>query len=171
MSENNLKIRQKFVNKLLTKLADVQEHVDLLVKVDKKILRNNLKQSGGTTTVSVKGAQTTLASKLLLLAKKQEEVNELARTASAVQINLDNIQQAINDLNAEIKKINFTIPTVAPGITQDAKLEKFDNLDLIMDQIRSADNYEALSEEIKRNITEDDFNVIKPTVISAGPGL
>ena len=39
MSENNLKIRGKFINKLTSKIEDLNNNFILLSKVDKKILK------------------------------------------------------------------------------------------------------------------------------------
>ena len=47
MLENDLKIRSKFINKLITKIENLNDNFILLSKVDKKIYENIINQKGG----------------------------------------------------------------------------------------------------------------------------
>ena len=46
MSENSLRIREKYISKLFKKIQDLEEGIDLLGQVDRRILRNSI-QTGG----------------------------------------------------------------------------------------------------------------------------
>jgi len=46
MSENSLRIREKYISKLFKKIQDLEDGIDLLGQVDRRILRNSI-QTGG----------------------------------------------------------------------------------------------------------------------------
>ena len=52
MSEKNLEIHYKLINKLLIKIKNLNNELILLSKVDKKIFENTINQKGGTSIVN-----------------------------------------------------------------------------------------------------------------------
>ena len=51
MIEKNLEIRDKFINKLIIKIKNLNNDIILLSKVDEKICENIINQKGGTTII------------------------------------------------------------------------------------------------------------------------
>ena len=51
MIEKNLKICNKFINKLLIKIEDLNNNIILLSKVDKKIFKNIINQIGDSNLI------------------------------------------------------------------------------------------------------------------------
>lgn len=100
MSENSLKCRNKFVNKVVDKLNGLKNDIELLYKVDKKISRKIFKninnQSGGTgDEVIIKANQAQIE-----LLKKEAELQEKTNAyISDQQEKLNRHMQAMQDIH------------------------------------------------------------------------
>ena len=109
MSEYNLKIRNKFINKLLYKINDLNENLELLQKVDKKIFKNI---KGGTLEAT----------------NNSDDEKRLEDSETALQT-ITEMKPTINLLLDEIKKLRnknttFIEPPPPPPITKYSPTEK-----------------------------------------------
>jgi chromosome segregation ATPase len=114
MSEKNLAIRNKFLSKINNKMVDLNESLELLQKVDRKLIQ----QSGG----SLKDLQVSV----LQLAQKQNEVIKLSQTIVQLQQNMTLINERLAGLARSISQLNFNIPTIK---MDDFKLDEISEID------------------------------------------
>ena len=110
MLENSLKIRGKFINKLSTKIEDLNDNFILLSKVDKKIFKKINNQIGGDggnnvilaalkKQVEIKNQQEKLQNSLLKLSKIQEVITNFETTFKTIQQQINKIKFENIDLN------------------------------------------------------------------------
>ena len=104
MSEKNLAIRNKFLSKINRKMTDLNESLELLQKVDRRLIQ----QSGGSLQQ--------LQLSVLQLAQKRNEVEQLSRTIQTLQQNMSQINQRLAGLAANITQLSqqFQLPQVNP---------------------------------------------------------
>ena len=115
MLENDLKIRSKFINKLITKIENLNDNFILLSKVDNKILKKINNQIGGDAN-----------SAILVALKKQQEMKEQQQKITASLDKLQNIEAEINSFNTTFDNIKNTIDTIQLGNFNN--LENFETL-------------------------------------------
>jgi len=108
MSENNLKIRGKFINKLSSKIEDLNNNFILLSKVDKKILKKINNQISENIN-NQKGGDPNAANNAILAAlKKSMEMKKQQQSLTDSLEQLKSIQKVIDSFNntfGSIKKI------------------------------------------------------------------
>jgi chromosome segregation ATPase len=103
MSENSLNIRQKFINKLISKIASLDEDIALLNKVDHKLS----KQRGGAgDDVDFKSLQEKALIKRLQIDQQNEDLRNALESANALQNKIAEIKSALSNIGDEIGKIN-----------------------------------------------------------------
>jgi hypothetical protein len=112
MLENDLKIRTKFINKLITKIEDLNDNFILLSKVDKKILKKMNNQIGREINNQI-GGDTNSA--ILVALKKQQEMKEQQKKITESLNKLENIEAEINSFNTTFDNIKNTIDTIQIG--------------------------------------------------------
>jgi hypothetical protein len=88
MTENNLKLRNKFVNRLEKRIDKMNNQISLLTKVDKKLLHN---QSGGSAYLL--GMEIARVASLT-----QRGADELATKLATLQANIDNYTAVLNNI-------------------------------------------------------------------------
>lgn len=99
MSENNLKIRQKFLKKLQVKIADLEEDLELLHRVDRKIIRHSFKQTGGEgETVNLQNIQQKAAFQVSKIKAQQEALTKAADSINALTTKLKSVKDALSGL-------------------------------------------------------------------------
>jgi hypothetical protein len=117
MSENSLIVRQKYISKLFDKIESLQEGIQLLEKVDRKIFKKSMSrtiQAGGAAvadnSISIKGLEgEALVTRLKL--EQQKGVIEKARTTidtlnqglAGVRSSLEQLHKLMHDVNDNIK--------------------------------------------------------------------
>jgi hypothetical protein len=119
MSENSLRIRGKFINKLLSKLEDLNDDFELLSKVDKKISKKINKQRGGAT-LDVKELQLQTLKKKLALKKQQDDLDDASAKIAALNAQIDPITATLKSMAEDISGFELKIseefsnaPTIA----------------------------------------------------------
>lgn len=128
MSENSLIVRQKYISKLFDKVESLQEGIQLLEKVDRKIFKKNMFrtiQAGGgnpsatNNSISIKGLESeALVTKIKL--EQQKGVIEKARqTIETLNTGLAGVRSSLEQLHKLMQDINDNINIVPLG---DAKL-------------------------------------------------
>lgn len=116
MSENSLIVRQKYISKLFDKVESLQEGIQLLEKVDRKIFKKNMFrtiQAGGAAVadngISIKNIQ---GEALVTEAKleRQKEVIEKARlTIETLNNGLAGVRSSLEQLHKLMQDINDNI--------------------------------------------------------------
>jgi len=109
MSGNSLKIRSKFINKISNKLVKLNEDLELLAKVDRKIFRNKSVQSGGAD-VNVNEVQKEAIKKLLEIKKAQNDINAATAQATNLSKQIKQITDALSTIQDTVKQIGIKIP-------------------------------------------------------------
>ena len=140
MLENDLKIRSKFINKLITKIENLNDNFILLSKVDKKILKKINNQIGREINNQIGGDAN---SAILVALKKQQEMKEQQQKITASLDKLQNIEAEINSFNTTFDNIKNTIDTIQLG--------NFNNLE-------NLENFETLNNNI---LKQDDIDLLK----------
>jgi hypothetical protein len=108
MSENNLKIRGKFINKLTSKIEDLNNNFILLSKVDKKILKKINNQISENINNQKGGAPNAANNAILAALKKSLEMKKQQQSLTDSLEQLKSIQKVIDSFNntfGSIKKI------------------------------------------------------------------
>lgn len=121
MSENSLKIRRKFLNKLGTKIDDLNENFILLSHVDKKIFKKMADQRGGMFTkqrggdgdILVSDAQVALLEILKLKRELKKQEQEVQKTYDKIEKfgqTIVSYKQSILNMMKLIRQMNFNLP-------------------------------------------------------------
>ena len=144
MLENSLKIRGKFINKLVDKLEDLNNDLILLGKLDKKIYKKNNSQKGGNTANLVQ-------LQLATYAKEQELKEEKDKLVKAIEAT-GNIGKQIDTMNAILK-----------GITN--QIDKFqiitpqlENMNVDLKYLEKNELDDELPKIIKKRTSWDDYS-------------
>ena len=168
MSENSLKCRNKFVNKVVDKLNGLKNDIELLYKVDKKISRKIFKninnQSGGADhelTIAANKAQ------IGILRKNTELQNQATEYTQHQQGILDKYMMEIQRLHStrdssseQLRKLEELVSKfkeVISNMIHNIKSMKIDyNTDLKLPNIQNEDDDSSAQANIKK-IVEDPF--------------
>ena len=154
MSENSLKIRNKFVNRVVNKLNVLKDDLELLYKVDKKISRkifkNTNNQTGGNgieeASDNVKRTQLTISKKQLELQKIHDDrIKEARNHTKDLSAIIDNFTNMIEDLTIQIQNMDLN---KTPQQDEDAvvKLIRWDT-----EQLRKAQSIYNSGEKFNTN--------------------
>ena len=180
MLENDLKIRSKFINKLITKIENLNDNFILLSKVDKKILKKINNQIGREINNQIGGDAN---SAILVALKKQQEMKEQQQKITASLDKLQNIEAEINSFNTTFDNIKNTIDTIQLGNFNNLEnLENFetlnnnilkqDDIDLLENLLDDDKYYDrtftfkkfkedtSISENLRKKIDEDQFKIL-----------
>ena len=139
MSENSLKIRGKFINKLATKIEDLNDNFILLSKVDKKIFKKINNQIGREINNQIGGDAN---SAILVALKKQQEMKEQQQKITDSLDKLQNIEAEINSFNTTFDNIKNTIDTIQLGNFNN--LENLENFETLNNNILKQDDIDLL---------------------------
>ena len=112
MSENSFKIREKFINKLVDKLEDLNSDLILLAKVDKKIYKKNNSQKGGAK-VDTMPLEITAYTKGYELQDQQKKIKEAIDKAGTLTAQIAQINKVLEDIKSQIDGFNVTIPDLS----------------------------------------------------------
>lgn len=178
MLENDLKIRSKFINKLITKIEHLNDNFILLSKVDNKILKKMNNQIGREINNQIGGDAN---SAILVALKKQQEMKEQQQKLTDKLNKLQNIEAEINSFNTTFDNIKNTIDTIQLGDFNNLEnLENFetlnnnilkqDDIDLL-EKLLDDDKYydmtfkefkedNSISEDFRKKIDEDQFKIL-----------
>jgi len=135
MSENSLIVRQKYISKLFEKVQGLQESVNLLERVDRKILKRNISdrsqyleaiQTGGGS-VNIKDLQGEALITRLKLEKQKADIQRARDTIAALNTNLSGITKSLVDLHNLMKDINDHIDFDPLGDASVPDLVAYDN--------------------------------------------
>ena len=178
MLENDLKIRSKFINKLITKIEDLNNNFILLSKVDKKIFKKMNNQIGREINNQIGGDAN---SAILVALKKQQEMKEQQQKITDSLDKLQNIEAEINSFNTTFDNIKNTIDTIQLGNFNNLEnLENFETLnnntlkqadiDLLKELLDDDKYYDmtfeqfkednSISEDFRKKIDEDQFKIL-----------
>ena len=105
MLENSLRIRQRFINKLASKINELNSDIVLLHKVDRKISRSNRLQRGGAP-VDLKELQEDALIKRLQIQKQNEELAAAISQARELTSKVGEINGALSQIKNEISQIS-----------------------------------------------------------------
>ena len=178
MLENDLKIRSKFINKLITKIENLNDNFILLSKVDKKILKKINNQIGREINNQIGGDAN---SAILVALKKQQEMKEQQQKITASLDKLQNIEAEINSFNTTFDNIKNTIDTIQLGNFNN--LENLENFETLNNNILKQDDIDLLGklldddkyynmtfeefkedisirEDFRKKIDEDQFKIL-----------
>ena len=117
MSENSLIVRQKYISKLFDKIESLQEGIQLLEKVDRKIFKKSMArtiQAGGAAVadngISIKGLESeALVTRLKLeqqkgvIEKARVTIDTLNQGLAGVRSSLEQLHKLMQDVNDNIK--------------------------------------------------------------------
>jgi hypothetical protein len=108
MLENSLKIRQRFINKLTSKINELNADFALLNKVDRKISRSNRLQRGGADEiVELKELQETALIKRLQIEEQNAALKNAIAQATELTGKISEINAAVRQIEADIKGISI----------------------------------------------------------------
>jgi hypothetical protein len=177
MLENDLKIRSKFINKLITKIEDLNDNFILLSKVDNKILKKINNQICREINNQIGGDAN---SAILVALKKQQEMKEQQQKLADKLNKLQNIEAEINSFNTTFDNIKNTIDTIQLGDfnnlenfktfeTLNNNILKQADIDLLKDLLDDDKYYnmtfkefteDSISKLLKTKIDEDQFKIL-----------
>lgn len=200
MSENSLIVRQKYISKLFDKVESLQEGIQLLEKVDRKIFKKNMFrtiQAGGAAVadngISIKNIQ---GEALVTEAKleRQKEVIEKARLTietlnnglAGVRSSLEQLHKLMQDINDNINMKplgNATLPDFSSydkqtlynafkkiPYTDMVKVES-DDTEKLYDLLKKAPStFQKLPDDNKR-IDKEEYNALLEKLSSASSPL
>ena len=112
MSENSLNIRQKFINKMISKIASLDADIALLNKVDRKLARKNRLQKGGAN-VEIKELQQKALVKRLEIEEQNEALKEAIKKASDLTANITKIKDGLETVGKEIDGIKIEADNIS----------------------------------------------------------
>ena len=112
MSQKNLKIRGKFINKFISKVQVLDDGLELFSKVNKKIFQNNNNQKGGDN-IDITELQLATIQKKKTLKDQQEKLEQLKKTVESLSTKIKPINDAITQTTTEIRNLNIKIPEIA----------------------------------------------------------
>lgn len=130
MSQKNLKIRGKFIDKFISKIQALDDGLELFSKVNKKIFKNNNQKGGVGNDIDITTLQLETLQKTKMLGEQQKKLDLLKDSVKTLSSKIAPINDAINQTTSEIRKMTIQIPDIssaAPGI----KMFSIDDLKLI----------------------------------------
>ena len=128
MSENSLKIRGKFINKLATKIEDLNDNFILLSQVDKKIFKKMNNQMSEKIN-NQRGGDSKAANNAILSALKKSQEMKAQQEKLTLSLNkLDNIQGVIKDFSTTFNNIKNIIDSITLGDLNEAKIDQINDL-------------------------------------------
>lgn len=107
MSENSLRIRQKFINKFNSKLEDLTDDLDLLLNVDRKIFKKITQRGGADGDIALKDIQVSALTKKLQLAKQNKDLEEAITKAKDLETKLSGINSALQGIKKDIESMEI----------------------------------------------------------------
>ncbi len=169
MSENSLRIRGKFINKLLSKLEDLNDDFELLAKVDKKISKKINKQRGGAT-LDIKELQLQTLKKKLALQKQQDALDDASTKIAALNSQIEPITDVLKSMAEDISGFELKIskefsnaPTVAiltPEELAFLSATKTNTPKITWEEFQAAVNADAsVKDTLLTKILEQDFDI------------
>ena len=109
MLENSLKIRGKFINKLVDKLEDLNNDLILLGKLDNKIYKKNNSQKGGNTANLTQLQLTTYAKEQELKEEKKKLEDAIAATGN-IEKQIETMNAILEGITKQIEKFQIITP-------------------------------------------------------------
>jgi hypothetical protein len=172
MLENDLKIRTKFINKLITKIEDLNDNFILLSKVDKKILKKMNNQIGGdignNTILSVlkKSHEINIQQdKLKQNLKKSENINNVINSFDTTFMNIKNMIDKIEFEN--ISSFNFDkYNDLSFNNLNEDNIEFLENLLSNKKKYRLLKDFKAdetIAKDIRDKIDQTSFDILFPS--------
>jgi len=125
MDENDLQIRARYAAKLLNKVNTLSESINLLTRVDKQLLKQNIQsggarlqnlsryQRGGAGTIDLKEIQKQALISRLRLQQQKEALGVARKTINELNTNLAGVREAISGLTELMEGLNFDIEPLA----------------------------------------------------------
>ena len=128
MSENSLKIRGKFINKLATKIEDLNDNFILLSKVDKKIFKKMNNQIGEKIN-NQRGGDSKAANNVIVAAlKKSQEMRAQQEKLATSLSKLQNIQTVITEFGNTFNNIKKIIDSITLGNFNETQINQINEL-------------------------------------------
>lgn len=169
MSENSLKIRSRFVKKISNKLTKLNEDLELLGKVDRKIFRNKRVQSGGAD-VDVNAVQKDAIKKLLEIRKAQADIDTATAQATNLSKQIAQITVALSTIQDTVNKINITVPATLAAAKFDVSSLSKEVVDLLLEKGDALKWAEITDQANSGLANEDAFNALKNFLWPIAPG-
>jgi len=125
MDKNDLQIRARYAAKLLNKVNTLSESINLLTRVDKQLLKQNIQsggarlqnlsryQRGGAGTIDLKEIQKQALISRLRLQQQKEALGVARKTINELNTNLAGVREAISGLTELMEGLNFDIEPLA----------------------------------------------------------
>ena len=148
MTEKNLEIRNKFINKLFIKIEDLNNDFILLTNVDNKIFKNTINQKGGFE--EIKKLEVAIYDKYGQFQDLIKHINESKQDDSNKILNYDNLfivlQILQENINILIKK-NF-VETSKDGKQKKTKQITFNDAKKLLESLN--EDTVSIGKSIKR---------------------
>ena len=163
MLENSLKIRGKFINKLVDKLEDLNNDLILLGKLDKKIYKKNNSQKGGNTANPVQLQLTTYA-KEQELKEEQKKLNTAIESTNNIGQQIETMNKALGLIIKQIDEFQIKIPALTNMNVGVSLLEPFEmtNLKKKIEERVSWDTFSNSTKpgdpELRKKVNEEMYN-------------
>jgi hypothetical protein len=121
MSENNFQVRARYAAKLLKKVDALSESINLLSRVDKQLLKQNIQsggarlqnlsryQRGGAGIIDLKEIQKQALISRVRLQQQKEALDVARKTITELNTNLAGVREAISGLTQLMEGLNFDI--------------------------------------------------------------
>ena len=131
MSENSLKIRGKFINKLATKIEDLNDNFILLSKVDKKIFKKINNQMSETINNQRGGASNPANNAILAALKKAQEMKAQQESLASSLTKLEDIEKVIKEFTKTFTNITKIINQIQFGPFNVSQLDNINGLETL----------------------------------------
>ena len=161
MSENSLKIRSKFINKISNKLSKLNEDLELLAKVDRKIFRNKRIQSGGADPVIINDVQKVAIKKLLEIRQAQAQIDEVTKKATNLTDQITQINDALTSIRTTVDKIGITVPVGLSNAVFNVNSLSKDVVELLIGDKGSKVIWKDIEVLQNPGLNEETFNKLK----------
>ena len=131
MSENSLKIRGKFINKLATKIEDLNDNFILLSKVDKKIFKKINNQMSENMNNQRGGASNPANNAILAALKKAQEMKAQQESLASSLTKLEDIEKVIKEITKTFTNITNIINQIQFGPFNVSQLDNINGLETL----------------------------------------
>jgi hypothetical protein len=145
MSENSLKIRGKFINKLATKIEDLNDNFILLSKVDKKIFKKMNNQIGEKINNQRGGDPNPANNAILAALKKVQEMKAQQQSLASSLTKLQDIGRVINEFTATFTNIKGIIDQIQFGVVDVRQLDNINGLQTLNENTLTPTEIRALT--------------------------
>jgi len=145
MSENSLKIRGKFINKLATKIEDLNDNFILLSKVDKKIFKKINNQMSENMNNQRGGAQNSANNAILAALKKAQEMKAQQESLTTSLTKLQEIERVINEFTKTFTNITKIINEIQFDAVDLTQLDNINGLQTLNENTLTNDEITALT--------------------------